>query len=63
MPQKPELRSEDDARAAVEAWRGRPEHTRPRPGQAEKTASDDYNDRAHHHEPKPVQVTDSPEEV
>lgn len=63
MPEKPVLRSEDEARAEVAKWRGKPEHTKPRPGQEAKTASDDYADRTHHHEPHPVPVTDDPQEV
>jgi len=59
---KPELRSEDDARKAVQAWRGKPAHINPAPGQEALTASDDV-EAPEHNEPSPRKVTNpKPEE-
>jgi hypothetical protein len=63
MPEKPVLRDEKTARAEVAKWLHKPEHTRPRPGQEAKTASDDYEDRKNHHLPAPAVIHDDPAEV
>lgn len=61
MP-KPILKSEDQARDDVMKWLHKPEHTNPKPGQEELTASDDVDDPKNH-APHKVDVTDKPDDV
>lgn len=58
---KPVIHSEDDARAAVAAWRDKPEHIHPKPGQEQLTASDDV-DAPEHNEKANHPVTDPKDE-